>query len=380
MRILALGFLFIPFGSVPLALLLREYDAAKIAVATAAGTAAYSVTCIGLALAGWGAVSLAWANLANILASGLAFLWARPPHMSYRPRFRELGGIVRFGSGALFANLVKAGNDAVPDVVLGKIGTARQVGLVSRANSTVHIFTYVAGSAMTFGSQTYLAKAFHAGESLEPIMHRAIALVTGVGWPLLAVTAIVAEQVIVTLYGPQWSAAAPAVLPLALMAAIELAFHYHVSAFNAVDRPALAAIPLMVTAAMRAVLALALFSGDLVSFAWALMLATLATAPVWFALQHRHLRMSTVAFLAMLLPSSVLAAICTGVAWLALEAVRGIGLESPLLTLIAIAAPVGLAWLAGLRLLAHPLWGEIGLLAQTFRMKFIPPAPGKGVS
>lgn len=374
MRVLALGFLFIPFSSVPLALLLREYDATKLAVATAAGTAAYSITCIGLALAGFGAVSLAWANLTNILASGIAFLWAKPPNMSYRPRFSDVGGIIRFGSGALLANLVKAGNDAVPDIVLGKIGTARQVGLVSRANSTVHMFTYVAGSAMTFGSQTYLSKAFHAGESIEPILHRAIALVTGVGWPMLAVTAIVAEQVIVTLYGSQWVEAAPAVMPLAFMAAIELAFHYKVSAFNAVGRPALAAIPLLVTAAMRVALGLMLFTGDLVSFAWSLMLATLAAAPFWLFLQRRHLGCRMLPFLAMLLPSAILSGLSAAIAWAALQAVRAGGVESPLITLLLVAVPTGLVWLTGLRVLRHPLWDEIGLLSANLRARFLQPS------
>lgn len=363
MQILALSFLFIPFSSVALALLIREYDAAKLSISTAVGTVAYSVTCIGLALADFGAASLAWANLANVISTGIANIWLAPKHMAYRPRFSESADILRFGAGALFTNLVKAANNALPDLILGKLGSPRQVGLLSRANSTVNIFMQVAGSAITFGSQTYLSKAFHAKQSLRPILQRAIALVTAVGWPMLAVTAIAAEDVIVGLYGDQWIFAAPAILPLALMAAIDLTFHYKVPAFNAIGRPYLSSIPLLVTATARIGLGVMLFTGDIVSFSWALMLATLATSPIWLALQKKYLDTDVVPFVRMLLPSALVAGVSAGAAFATLELVRAAGIDLPLLRIALIAGPTGLAWLATLRLLSHPLFDEIMLFA-----------------
>ena len=362
MQILAVTFLFIPFSSVALALLLRDYDARGIALGTLWGTLAHTVTSLTLALAGFGAASLAWANLANVAATGLCYLWLRPANMYYLPRLGDVGGIVRFGSGALFANLVKSVNDALPDLVLGKLGSARQVGLVSRANSTVHLFLYIAGSAMTFGSQTYLAKAHHAREPLEPILYRAIALVTAIGWPMLAVTAVAADEVIVGLYGPTWLAAAPAVVPLALMTAIELVFHYKVAAFNAVGRPYLASIPLMVTAGARVGLAVALFSGSIVSFGWALMLATLITAPVWLVLQKMYLGCRPGALARQLAPSAALALVAGLLAWLSLSLADTLGIASPLLRLMVLAVQVGLAWLVLLRWLSHPLYAELQLI------------------
>jgi O-antigen/teichoic acid export membrane protein len=369
MQILAISFLFIPFSSVALALLLREYDATKVAIGTFWGTGAFSVTCIGLALYGFGPSSLAWANMANVLATGLAYLWLQPRHMSYVPSFRQVGGILRFGSGALFTNLVKAANDALPDLVLGKIGTARQVGLVSRANSTVHMFLYIAGSAISFGSQTYLAKAHHGRESLEPVLYRAIALVTAVGWPMLAVTAVAAQDVVVGLYGPTWIDAAPSVLPLALMTAIELMFHYKTTAFNAIGRPYLASIPLLVTAAARIALTVALFDGGIVSFGWALMLATMVTAPVWLFLQRRYLGCGVRSFALALWPSAAISLACGLTAYLALGLIDIAGIETAILRLLLLAVPTGLCWLLCLKLLAHPLWDELQLVLQNLRSR-----------
>lgn len=364
MQILAVTFLFIPFSSVALALLLRDYDARGIALGTLWGTVAHTGTSVILALGGFGAASLAWANLANVAATGLCYLWLRPNKMVYLPRWGDVGGIVRFGSGALFANLVKSINDALPDLVLGKLGSARQVGLVSRANSTVHLFLYLAGSAMTFGSQTYLAKAHHAREPLEPILYRAIALVTAIGWPMLAVTAVAADEIIVGLYGPAWLAAAPAVLPMALMTAIELVFHYKVAAFNAVGRPYLASIPLLVTAIARVLLAVTLFSGSIVSFAWALMLATLVTAPVWLVLQNRYLGCGLAALARQLAPSALLALVAGVLAWLGLALANRLGIAAPIPRVMLLAVPVGLVWLGLLRALSHPLYAELQLILK----------------
>lgn len=365
MQILAVTFLFIPFSSVALALLLREYDARGIALGTLWGTVAHTATSLLLALNGFGAASLAWANLANVAATGLCYLWLRPEKMAYLPRWGDVGGIVRFGSGALFANLVKSINDALPDLVLGKLGSARQVGLVSRANSTVHLFLYIAGSAMTFGSQTYLAKAHHAREPLEPVLYRAIALITAIGWPMLAVTAVAADEVIVGLYGDAWLAAAPAVLPLALMTAVELVFHYKVAAFNAIGRPYLASIPLMVTAMARVLLAVALFSGSIVSFGWAMMLATLVTAPVWLVLQQRYLGCGLAALARQLAPSALLALVAGVLAWLGLALADTLGIVAPIARVMILAAPVGLAWLGLLRALSHPLYSELQIILRT---------------
>ena len=362
MQILAVTFVFIPFSSVALALLLREYDARKIALGTLWGTLAHTVTSVSLALAGFGAASLAWANLANVAATGLCYLWLRPDGMVYLPRTGNVRSIVHFGSGALFSNLIKSVNDALPDLVLGKLGSAKQVGLVSRANSTVHLFLYVAGSAMTFGSQTYLAKAHHARQPLEPLLYRAIALVTAIGWPLLAVTAVAADEVVVGLYGKNWIEAAPAVAPLALMTAIELTFHYKIAAFNAIGRPYLASIPLMVTALARMVLAVALFSGSIVSFGWALMLATLLTAPVWLILQKRYLACGMVALARQLAPSLLLALVAGALAWLGLALADRLGITAPILRLLVLAGPVGLAWLGMLRALSHPLYDELQII------------------
>ena len=226
MQVLAIGFLFIPFGTVTNALLTREFAAEKQAIVMAVGTSSFCISCLVLAKLGFGSMSLAWANLINILACAIAYIPLRPKNMPWTPSFRHWRGVAHFGLGSLLTSCTVAINNAIPDILLGKLGSARLVGLLSRANSTVTIFTYVAGSTVNYGAVSYLAQTYHRGESLIPTMSRATALLTGVGWPALALTALLGHEIVLALYGATWLASVPAILPLTIAAAVGMTFNY----------------------------------------------------------------------------------------------------------------------------------------------------------
>ena len=91
MRVLAIGFLIIPFGSVTNSMLAREFAADKQAIITATGIVGFCATCIGCAAFGFGSMSLAYANLCNIVVCALASIPFRPKSMPYLPSFRRWG-------------------------------------------------------------------------------------------------------------------------------------------------------------------------------------------------------------------------------------------------------------------------------------------------
>lgn len=364
MQVLALSFIFIPFSSVVLALLVRNYDATKIAWATGCGTLAYATTCLGLAYSGFGTMSLAWANLANILATGLAYLPMRPRDLPWTPSLKNAREVAKFGGGALLANLIRNFNLALPDLLLGKLGSAQQVGLVSRANSTVNIFLYVAGSAINFGSQAYLAKAYHEKQPLAPILNRSASLITGIGWPILTATAILGMEIVMTLYGRTWIDAVPAIAPLSIAAAIGLIFHYNAAAFNAIGRPYLSAIPLLITAAARIILAVLLYSGDVVSFAWVLMWASVVTFPLWLFMQKRYFGCGFFESARALMPSAAVTFFCGAACVLMLHAADRMAVNQPLLRISMVGSLCSAVWLVCLRIFSHPLADEIVLILK----------------
>jgi len=367
MHVLAIGFLFIPFGSVTNSLLVRELAADKQAIIVIAAMVSYCVSCLCFALLGLGTMSLAWANLVNVVVTALMSIPYRPKGMPWLPSFRRWGSVTNYSSGALLSNCVTAVNNAVPDVLLGKIGSARLVGLLSRANSTVSLFSYVAGTTVTYGALSYLSQAHHRGESLVPTLSRANALLTGIGWPALALTALFGHDIVLALYGEKWLGCVPAILPITIAAATGMMSHYIPTALMAIGRPYLGAMPVLVTMAARIGLGIALFDGSLASFAWAFCLATLAAAPVTFYQQRRELGFSFRAMLASLSSSAQVTIACVGGGALLRLLLPATLTGTPVLCIMLV--PLALIWYLALRLTGHELVHEVHRLGGQLKAR-----------
>jgi O-antigen/teichoic acid export membrane protein len=361
MRVLAVGFFFIPFGSITNSLLARNFEAKKEAVLWAIGTGSFCISCITLAKLGFGSMALAYANLINIIACGIGCAFMRPKDLPWLPSFKHWREVAHFGVGSLLSSCAGSLNNAVPDLLLGKLGSPRLVGLLSRANSTVAIFTYIAGSTVNYGAVAYLAQTHHRGESLAPTLSRATALLTGVGWAALLLTAILGHDIVLALYGPSWLEAVPAIPALSLAAAVTMMYHYVPMAVTAIGRPYLSTVPIMISVLTRIGFGVLLFNGSLVHFAWALCLATIVTAPVVGLQQTRHLGYSTGVMLRALAPSA-LVALGTGALGYLLQLVLPSSLPA-LARLLIMLVPLAAVWYLLLRVTRHVLLEEIHRLA-----------------
>jgi O-antigen/teichoic acid export membrane protein len=367
MRVLSIGFLIIPFGAITSALLARELAAEKQAIVNAVGTISFCVSCLLFGYLGYGSMSLAYANLVNIIACTLAYIPLRPKGLPWLPGFHHWRSVAHFGGGLLVSNCIGTVNAAIPDILLGKLGSARHVGLLSRANSTVTIFTYVAGSTVNYGAISYMAQAHHRGESLAPIFLRATALLTGVGWTALALTGILGHDIVMALYGRAWLEAVPAILPLALSAAVIMMFHYVSTAMTAIGRPYLAAWPVLVSLATRVAFGVLLFDGSVANFAWALCLASFCTAPVIAMQQNFYFGLTTSRLLRAMAPSA-LVALGSSVAGALLAWLLPSTL--PALMRLALMAPVlAVVWYGLLRMTRHELLGEVHRLVAPVRAR-----------
>lgn len=367
LKVLAISFLFVPFGSITHALLTREFRADKEAYVTAIGTLFYCGSCVLLAKLDYGSLSLAYANLISVIVTGLAYIPLRPKNAPWTLSLKHWRSVTSFGLGSLLTSCVVAVNNAVPDVLLGKLSGARDVGLLSRANSTVSIFIYVAGSAVNYGAIPYMAQIHHRGESLIPVLSRASALLTGIGWPALALTVVFGNQIVMSLYGATWLASVPSMLPLALAAAVGMMFHYVPAALNAIGRPYLSAWPIGVTLVTRIVIAVMLFDGSLLSFAWTLCLATFLTIPINFAQQKRYFAFSFGMAIKAILPSVIVTA-GTAAVGVACDMLMHDSI-GPALELLAAFPVLALSWYVLLRLTRHALLEEVHKLLSVTRSR-----------
>lgn len=367
MKVLAIGFVFIPFGTVTTSLLAREFAAEKQALVSIVGTATFAITCLSLAALGFGTMSMAWANLVNIVVSAMVLYPMRSKNFPWRPSLKHWRDVFHFGVGSLLSNTLVSINNAVADILLGKLGNATLVGLFSRASATVGIFWYLAGSTMNYGSISYISQTHHRGEPLGPLLNRATALVTGVAWPAFALTSLFSHEIIATLYGDKWLAAVPAINALAISAAIGIIFNYTPIALTAIGRPYLSAIPTLVTVLTRIGFGYLLFDGTIESFAWAICAATAFATP-FLVLQHRLcLQHRFYSMLQALVPSSLVALICT-IGAIALKALLPASI-APILMLSILLLPIAGLWYLALRLTSHPLTAELHKIGAGLRAR-----------
>jgi O-antigen/teichoic acid export membrane protein len=366
-KLLAVGFLLIPFGAVTHAMLVRDFAADKQAVVSSASTVSYCVSCVGLAAFGFGTLSIAWANLISNTVTALLYIPYRPPGMPWLPSFRHWKGIANFGMATLVTNTLNALSNSLPDVLLGKLASARAVGLFSRANSTVALFTYVAGSTIGYGAVAYMSQAHHRGESLGPMLGRTTALLTGVAWPAYALTAVLGYDIVFTLYGEKWVHCVPAILPLTIAAAVSILFQYAPAASAAIGRPFLSAIPAAITLATRILFAFVLFNGDLANYAWSITAATVVTAPVIITQQFRYFGFG-IREMVVSLRSSMAVTVITVLGCVGLVLLLPASM-TPMMRLLALMLPLAAIWYGALRLTRHPLLPEVHHLAAGVRAR-----------
>lgn len=293
-EVLALGFVFIPLGAVPQALLVREMDVAKSAWVTLTTTTVYFVVSILLAYSDFKHMTMAWANLINIVVSGIAFNVVLKTRLPWLPSTYGWKRISSFGTGNLASSLLRALDNAIPDIALGKLSSPASVGLFSRANSTVNMIGTVLHPTIYFFALPFLARTHHAHGSLHKEFLKGSSIINCLMMPALIWIAIVAQDVVRILYGNQWLAASEAIPWLSLAIAATNIFVLSSQAVTGIGKPH-AVIPAVVaTLCFKGLLIYWLFDGSLKSFAMAIALGQVAAVPAFVWINVRYLKVPVI--------------------------------------------------------------------------------------
>lgn len=214
--ILALNFILLPLGSPAFALLTRDMRFGAIFVIQTLAAVVQAALAIGLAWAGFGYMSLAWASLAGTACMVLMTSGYRPRDTWVLPGLREWRHVGRFGLMASASNLLDEANRNAHEFILGYNLGFRAVGLYSRANGLVESFHNAFTAAILRVLLPSFAAVHHAGDALGQRYGQAVQYFTSFAWPFFAVAALLASPMLGVLFGPQWSEAVPPMQILAL--------------------------------------------------------------------------------------------------------------------------------------------------------------------
>ena len=217
LRALAPGILLGALAATPTMLLRRQMRFKWLQLSSAA---AYAVGYLGvglpLALAGWQVGALVAAYL-TYAALQLLFAFWKAPHPLI-PLFWHAGapGSMRFGLTALATNLVNWAMSGIDRLIVGKLYSVTAAGLYAQ----MHAFASSPALTLLGTVQQVLYSAGAAVQDDHARLRSALATMLGAAMlfaapPFLSI-ALVADTVVLGLYGPRWEGAAALLTPLAL--------------------------------------------------------------------------------------------------------------------------------------------------------------------
>ena len=366
MLILALNFALTPFGSVTMACIRREMGFRAIAVVDVLSALISLGVTIALAYLGYGAMSLAWGAIAGTIFSTLAAQFLRPAYMPWLPGLKGASAILKFGSITTSSSIIGYLNTSATDLVLGKLSGMSAVAYFNRAASLNRFF----GGLLSKALNPVLLPAFsnirRQDGDLGFAFLNGTSLVTAVTWPLYAFIAILAEPLILLMFGDQWRVSIELVPYIAMTALLSSTYTLCGASYVARGKPSLNLISEAINLPIKV--------GAIIYFAPASVLAVAKAWP-WIALSgaivHQvliatELRISPWRFIRSLWQSLVVTVLSTIGAWLAFQFIADNQRTTHEVTqLLAGAAGAGALWVLAIYLVRHPVSIELAK-ARTF--------------
>lgn len=218
LRLVAINFVILPFGAPLISLLRRDMAFDKIAIVNISNAVVGTGVTIAAALLGESYRSMAWGAVAGNVSNVLLLNMMRPGQIFMVPSLRGVREVLRFGSLSSASSIVSELGASAPDLILGRTLGFAPVAFYSRANG---LRTMALGQIITLVRGVYLpsfAKDVREGRDPAQLYARAMNYMIAFSAPALAVLAVLAEPLILFLFGPQWAEAAPLATLICLFA------------------------------------------------------------------------------------------------------------------------------------------------------------------
>lgn len=204
MRVICLSIIINAFGVVQRALFNANIDFKAQAKASLIAIVISGAIGISLALRGFGPWALVWQQLSNLIVNTL-FLWI---YSEWRPllaySWKSFNELFSFGSKLLATSLLNAIYNNIQTIVIGKLYSAKSLGLYSRAAHFADLPSQQFTSVFMRVTFPVLCKVQDDMERLTSVYRRMLRVSAYIVFPLLIGMAAVAHPMIEVFIGKQW--------------------------------------------------------------------------------------------------------------------------------------------------------------------------------
>ena len=366
MQVLALSFLLLPVGAVTVALLTRELAFGKLFIINIASSLASALAGILLAWSGLGFISLAWAAAAGATVAALGSVMCRRPAQTWLPGLGEWRRVFSVGTKLSGASMFYEIGLGGPELATGRILGFEAVAYYSRGFGAGMMVLRALVDSLLPVAIPYFAKQSRSDQDMRAPYLRGVAFMSALAFPAFACLCVMAEPVVLFLYGEQWL---NAILPLqiacgglACLAVTNVAGSVLVGSgqigvnlrMQAVFQP---------TKVLLAILGANMFG--LTGVAAGVAIGDALLSARCFYLANRFVGVSLFEFLRWLLSSAFIACASAFAAWGIVHLMISGADTAMILQLASGALGGGATWLSCLVLTKHPLWNELrGMLRR----------------
>jgi teichuronic acid exporter len=207
-------------GSIHVTLLTKALDFRVLAMVGFVSSTVSGGLGIYLAWDGFGVWSLVWQTVsASVVSVTLLWVW-NPWRPVGRVSFRSLQTLNRFGGYMLLSGLLDATYNRLYSVLIGRLFSALDLGYFWRALTTRQMVLDGFEAVMNRVALPVLSSLHAEGVQLAESARKMLAAMMFVNVPVMLGLAVIAEPLVVTLFGEKWLHSAPILKVLCLAGAI----------------------------------------------------------------------------------------------------------------------------------------------------------------
>jgi len=224
LRVLCFAVVIDGVACVPHGIITREFAQGKRMAIDFSVFAVSGAVTLGLAVAGVGAMSFAWGSIAGSISSLIGSTMAAPGYLRFGWDAKQAKALLRFGLPLAGASLLVLTMINVDSAVVGAILGPTALGLYQIAFNVSSWPVRSLSEAARRVSFAGFSRVADTSAALADGFCRALTLLMAAAVPICGLLAVLAEPVIRTVYGAQWTGAADALRYLAVLGLARVAY------------------------------------------------------------------------------------------------------------------------------------------------------------
>lgn len=205
MRVLAINFFLLPFGSVSMALLKRSMSFDKVIRINLASGALQAVVSISLCAMGIGYIGLAWGAVAGTTLTVIMTVMLTKRDVPMRIEFSEWRHILGVGGRFCGSSLLWEFGLSAPEMIVGKLMSVETAGYLARSLGVVGLAFRSIMEGLTPVLMPAFARTHRDGESVADQYLKSICYLSAISFPLFACMALAMDSIVLLLYGEKWA-------------------------------------------------------------------------------------------------------------------------------------------------------------------------------